>query len=54
MFTIQEASKILGVAVRTIRFWIQTGKIKAVKNETNHKWLISEEEVERVKNGHKD
>lgn len=54
MLTIQDASKILGVAVRTIRFWIQTGKIKAVKNETGYKWLISMEEVERIKNDNKD
>lgn len=53
MLTIRQASKIIGLSVRTIRFWIQTGKIKAVKDETNYKWLISEEEVERVKNGHK-
>lgn len=46
-YTIREASPILHKAVRTIRWWIHTGKIEAEKPIGTNRWLISESEIER-------
>lgn len=49
MYTLRQVAKILGMKVRTVRNYVMFGKIKAVKNETGYRWLVSEEEVERMK-----
>jgi excisionase family DNA binding protein len=41
--TVKEASKVLGLKVRTIRQWITEGKLKAEKQGCY--WSIPEEEV---------
>jgi excisionase family DNA binding protein len=41
--TIKEAAEILGLKVRTIREWITTGRIYAVK--VGCRWMIPEEEI---------
>lgn len=46
--TIRQASKRLGRTVRTIRYWISIGKIKAYKN--GNLWDIPEEEVQKHEN----
>jgi excisionase family DNA binding protein len=51
-YSLREASKILGVKVRTLRSWISSGKIKAFKADDKgkgHYWRIEEEEIERIK-----
>lgn len=53
MYNIRQASVELGVKVRTIREWIRSGKIKAVKYNGGTKWYISEEEISRIKSGKK-
>ena len=45
--TLREASAVLGVKVRTIRKWLEEGKIKAVK--TGKQWEIPQEEISRKK-----
>lgn len=40
--TIRQASKILGLKVRTIRAWIKSGKLKAEKRKDNM-WYITED-----------
>lgn len=44
--TIRQTAKVLGLKVRTIRSWISTGRLKAVKNGKN--WQISEETINSV------
>lgn len=55
-YNIREAAIAIGVKVRTIRDWIANHKILAHKDENNWYWVISEDEIERVKNeyGHKN
>lgn len=45
--TLREASLALGVKVRTLRWWITVGKIRADK--VNRAWMIPETEIARVK-----
>lgn len=51
-YSIREAAIAIGVKVRTIRDWIANRKILAHKAKNNWYWLVSEDEVERVKNEH--
>lgn len=53
MYTLQKAAKEIGIQVRTARQWLKTGKMSAVQNE-NRRWSVSEEEVERLKNGYEN
>lgn len=41
--TIAETAKILGLKVRTIRYWLKTGKLKAEKR--GKAWYIYEEQL---------
>lgn len=47
MYTTREFADILKLNERTVRNWINDGKIKAVK--LNSEWRVSEEELERIK-----
>ena len=49
-YNLIEASKITKLAVRTLRKYINTGKIEARKN--SGKWVITENELNRL--GHED
>lgn len=51
MLTVSETAKIFNVSRQTILVWINKGIIKAV--QPNRLYLISEEEVDRVKGGEK-
>jgi len=55
-YSIREAAIAIGVKVRTIRDWITNHKILAHKDKNNWYWVISEDEIGRVKNeyGHKN
>ena len=46
-YTIRMAAKIVGHPVRTVRYWVVTGKIKAVKSANGRQWLIPRSEIER-------
>lgn len=51
-YSIRDASKILGVKVRTIRDWISKGQLRAFKRIDKgggHYWGISEEEINRLR-----
>jgi len=54
MYTLQEVAKAAGVQVRTVREWLKLGKIKATKDQNGYRWLVSEDELRRLINGHKD
>lgn len=49
MKSIRETAEIFGVHWQTIRNWIDSGKIKAMK--IGHTVRISDEEIERLKKG---
>lgn len=54
VYSLIEASKLLGYAVRTLRMWCVTGKIDARKigdyNDKLHgKWVIPESEIMRLR-----
>ena len=46
----REACKCLGISFITLKRWIYSGKIKAVKTPTG-RWMIPESEVERIISG---
>ena len=50
-YSVSEAAKLLGIAVRTVRQWIGDGKINAVKPGGGRKWMIMESEIARLRAG---
>ena len=47
-YRLNDAARMLGIQVRTLREWIKLGKIKAVKDASNDwYWLISGGEIAR-------
>lgn len=48
-YTIIETAKILGYTVRTIRYFLTNGELKAEKDEKGYRWYISAAEIERFK-----
>lgn len=50
-YNIRAAAQMLGVPVRTIRYWIHKGVIKAVQYTNRGKWYISESEINRIRSG---
>lgn len=49
MYNIVQASRLLGIKVRTVRDWISKGKLRAQKYECSNRWYISESEINRVR-----
>lgn len=49
-YTIRKAAQLIGHPVRTVRYWVVTGKIKAIKDPflNKRRWLIPKAEVERL------
>lgn len=47
-YTIRNAAKVLNHPVRTVRYWVVTGKIKAVKDLNGRRWLIPISEIKRL------
>lgn len=48
-YTIRKAAQLIGHPVRTVRYWVVTGKIKAIKDPflNKRRWLIPCSEIER-------
>ncbi len=46
MFTVREAAKTLSLHPETLKGWIRTGRLEAVK--MGHSWRISEETLQRL------
>lgn len=46
LYNVQEAAVLLGIKVRTVRQWIASGKLTAVKN--GKQWMINESEIDRI------
>lgn len=56
-YTLRQAAERIGIQVRTAREWLKKGKLIAEQNEYNHRWRVSEKEVQRLrleKNGNED
>lgn len=53
MLTVTKVAKLFGVTTYTVRHWIKTGKVKAVKIPDTEKaqWFISQEEADRLARG---
>lgn len=49
MYNLREASELLGISVRTLRLWITKGVLIAKKYENGRNLIISEKEIERIK-----
>ena len=48
-YALSDVAKEIGIQVRTAREWLRKGKIKAKQDERNHRWLVPEDEVKRLK-----
>lgn len=44
--TIRQAANIARRTVRTIREWIRSGKVRAVKGEHSGRWLVCVEDLQ--------
>ena len=49
-YNLMQVAEMLGVKVRTVRGWAQTGKIAASKIPGTNRWVVSEAEVKRLRN----
>ena len=49
MYNLKEVADILGIKVRTVREWIKTGYLKAKKYDGKRFWVVSQEEINRIK-----
>lgn len=47
-YNLLEVANLLGVKVRTVRGWAQSGKIKASKIPGTGRWIVMESEVKRL------
>ena len=48
VYNLKEAAEILGVSVRTLRYWIQTGVVHSGKYKTSKRRYIFESEIKRM------
>lgn len=46
--TLSEAAVYCGVTVRTMRDWLRTGKIHGIKSESGYRWMVPQEECDKV------
>lgn len=49
MYRIVDIANLFGVHYQTVRNWIQSGQIKAIR--IGNQYFISQEEVDRIKKG---
>ncbi len=49
-YNLLQVAELIGLKVRTVRLWAQTGKIKATKIPGTSRWIVSESEVKRLLN----
>lgn len=50
-YNVVQAAELLGIKVRTMRWWIHKGVIHAEKLAGTRRWFILESEIERLRNG---
>ena len=49
LYTTGEAARVLRIGFTTLKNWIYSGKVEAIKNPAG-RWLIPEAEIERLLN----
>lgn len=52
-YTVNEAARAIGIAVRTAREWIRVGHMDARKDPGSPWWQIPESEVKRLAGTHR-
>lgn len=48
MYTLKETADILKLSVRTLRYWMNTKKLHAIKYAGGRFWYVSAEEIQRI------
>lgn len=48
-YNLNEVALLLGVKVRTVRSWINEGKIHGRKINGTNRWIVMESEIKRVR-----
>lgn len=51
VYNVIDTAELLGVKARTVRAWIHNGTIIARKLAGSRRWIISEAEIKRMRNG---
>lgn len=49
-YNLNQVSDILGIKVRTARYWVKCGKIKAHKIAGTKRWIVMQDELDRLLN----
>lgn len=52
-YNLLQSAELLGIKVRTVREWVRTGKLKAMKYSGSRMWFVPESEIRRVQNVYK-
>ena len=48
-YNLNEVARALGMKVRTVRQWVQMGRIKANKLAGSNRWIVLESEIMRLR-----
>lgn len=48
-YNLREVSQILGITVRTARYWISCGRLNAIKLADSNRWMVRESEIKRLR-----
>lgn len=49
-YNLIDVASLLGVKVRTVRQWVNNGKIAATKIPGTRRWIVMESEIRRMQN----
>ena len=47
-YNLREVADLLGIKVRTARYWVRIGKINAQKITGTTRWIVFESEIKRL------
>lgn len=47
-YTIRQTANILGIKVRTVREWLNEGKLRGSKDEKNGRWAVDDESIKEA------
>lgn len=47
-YNLREVALLLGIKIRTVRYWVKIGRIKAKKIANSNRWVVMESEVKRL------
>lgn len=49
-YNLNQVAQLLGITIRTVRKWVNTGVIHAQKIQGTRRWIVMESEVKRLQN----